>query len=44
MYREKTKVILLLDNCNAEIKEEVERLTYVRLEFLPPNTTSYPAM
>lgn len=40
MCKEKRKVILLVDNCSAHPKEAAERLTNVRLEFLPPNTTS----
>ncbi|XP_061184351.1 tigger transposable element-derived protein 4-like [Saccostrea echinata] len=40
MCRQKRKVILFVDNCSAHPKESAQRLSNIRLEFLPPNTTS----
>lgn len=40
MCKKKRKVILLVDNCSAHPKESADCLNNVRLEFLPPNTTS----
>lgn len=40
MCRKKRKVLLLVDNCTAHLKNSADRLSNVRLEFLPPNTTS----
>ncbi|XP_062578089.1 tigger transposable element-derived protein 6-like, partial [Saccostrea cucullata] len=40
MRRQERKVILFVDNCSANPKESAQRLSNIRLEFLPTNTTS----
>jgi hypothetical protein len=40
MVRKNKKVVLLVDNCSAHPKDAADRLSNVKLEFLPSNTTS----
>ena len=39
MRRQKRKILLLIDNAHSHITRDLE-LRFVRVEFLPPNTTS----
>lgn len=38
MKKEKRKILLFIDNCNSQ--KDVPSLSHIRIEFLPPNTTS----
>ncbi|XP_061175614.1 tigger transposable element-derived protein 6-like [Saccostrea echinata] len=40
MVRQNRKILLLVDNCSAHPKDAADRLTNIRLQFLPANTTS----
>ena len=40
MARQNRHILLLVDNCSAHPKNAADRLSHVRMEFLPPNTTS----
>ena len=40
MLRENRNIMLLADNCSAHPQSAADRLSNIRLTFLPPNTTS----
>ncbi|KAK3098872.1 hypothetical protein FSP39_023876 [Pinctada imbricata] len=40
MARQKRKILLFVDNCSAHPKGSADRLANIKMEFLPPNTTS----
>ncbi|KAK3094873.1 hypothetical protein FSP39_007356, partial [Pinctada imbricata] len=40
MARQKRKILLFIDNCSAHPKGSADRLANIKMEFLPPNTTS----
>ena len=40
MARQRRNILLLVDNCSAHPKDAADKLSHVKLEFLPPNTTS----
>ncbi|KAK3091960.1 hypothetical protein FSP39_024021 [Pinctada imbricata] len=40
MAKQKRKILLIVDNCSAHPKGSADRLANIKMEFLPPNTTS----
>lgn len=40
MKRQKRKIVLFIDNCTAHPSTVTSQLKFVRVEFMPPNTTS----
>ena len=40
MRRQRRQILLLVDNCSAHPPTSADRLTNIKLSFLPPNTTA----